>query len=674
MAVPEEVRKEVERLRELVNYHNIKYYRDDNPEISDAEYDELFRRLVELEKKYPELITPDSPTQRVGAPPLEKFEKITHLTPMFSLDNAMNPDELREFDRRIKRMLGTSRDIEYTAEPKIDGLAINLIYERGRFISGATRGDGITGEDVTQNLKTIRELPLRIMDKNPPELVEIRGEVYMKLKEFQELNKERERKGEPLFANPRNAASGSVRQLDSNITASRKLHLFVYQLGEVRGRSFKTQWEVLNQLRSWGFPVQDKIRLCKSIDEVVDFYQKLIEERDKTFEYEIDGLVVKVNSLELWARLGETARAPRWAIAVKFPPRQKTTKIKDIIVQVGRTGALTPVAILEPVEVGGVIVKRATLHNQDEIDRKDIRIGDTVIVQRAGDVIPEVVKPILEKRPKNAQKFTMPEKCPVCGSKVVRPEGEAIHRCININCPAQIKERIKHFASRNAMNIEGLGDKIVELLFERELVKSIADLYRLKKSDLVGLPGFAEKSARNLIDALEQSKKTTFSRFLYALGIRLVGEHTAQLLAEHFKNLGELARASLEDLMNIEGIGPEVAHSIKDFFENKDNQKLVRELLELGISFKEEKKPARETPLSGKTVVLTGALDSMPREQAKVLIQRAGAKVASSVSKKTDLVIVGKDPGSKYDKARALGIKLINEQEFLSLLKQSGVL
>ncbi len=674
MAVPEEVRKEVERLRELINYHNIKYYRDDNPEISDAEYDELFRRLVELEKKYPELITPDSPTQRVGAPPLEKFEKITHLTPMFSLDNAMNPDELREFDRRIKRMLGTSRDIEYTAEPKIDGLAINLIYERGRFISGATRGDGITGEDVTQNLKTIRELPLRIMDKNPPELVEIRGEVYMKLKEFQELNKERERKGEPLFANPRNAASGSVRQLDPNITASRKLHLFVYQLGEVRGRRFKSQWEVINQLREWGFPVQDKIKLCKSIDEVVDFYQKLIEERDEKFEYEIDGLVVKVNSLELWARLGETARAPRWAIAAKFPPRQKTTKIKDIIVQVGRTGALTPVAVLEPVEVGGVIVKRATLHNQDEIDRKDIRIGDTVIVQRAGDVIPEVVKPILEKRPKNAQKFTMPEKCPVCGSKVVRPEGEAIHRCININCPAQIKERIKHFASRNAMNIEGLGDKIVELLFERGLVKSIADLYRLKKSDLVGLPGFAEKSAQNLIDALQQSKKTTFSRFLYALGIRLVGEHTAQLLAEHFKNLGELSQAKLEDLMNIEGIGPEVARSIKDFFENKDNQKLVRELLELGISFEEEKKPARETPLSGKTVVLTGALDSMPREQAKVLIQRAGAKVASSVSKKTDLVIVGKDPGSKYDKAKALGIKMIGEQEFLSLLKQSGVL
>ncbi len=673
MPVPEEVRKEVERLRELINYHNIKYYRDDSPEISDAEYDELFRRLVELEKKYPELITPDSPTQRVGAPPLEKFEKVAHITPMFSLDNAMNEDELIEFDKRIKRMLGTTRAIEYVAEPKIDGLAINLVYENGKFVRGATRGDGITGEDVTPNLRTIRELPLRFLDKNPPELVEIRGEVYMKIDEFKKLNEERERKGEPLFANPRNAASGSVRQLDSNITASRKLHLFVYQLGEVRGKEFKSQWDVLNQLRDWGFPVQERIKLCKDINEVVEFYRQLIEERDN-FEYEIDGLVVKVNSLELWRRLGETARAPRWAIAAKFPARQKTTKIKDIIVQVGRTGALTPVAILEPVEVGGVIVKRATLHNQDEIDRKDIRIGDTVIIQRAGDVIPEVVKPVVERRPKNAKKFQMPERCPVCGSKVVRPEGEAIHRCININCPAQIKERIKHYASRNAMNIEGLGDRIVELLFERGLVKSIADLYRLKKSDLMVLPGFASKSAQNLLDAIEASKKTTFARFLYALGIRHVGEHTAQLLAEHFKNIDELAKASIEELMTIEGIGPEVASSIHDFFANPENQKLIKELFELGVSFEEEKKPSAETPLSGKTVVLTGALDSMTREQAKVLIQKAGGKVGSSVSRKTDLVVVGKDPGSKYDKAKKLGIRMIGEKEFIELLKQSGVL
>ena len=673
MPVPEEVRKEVERLRELINYHNIKYYRDDSPEISDAEYDELFRRLVELEKKYPELITPDSPTQRVGAPPLEKFEKVAHITPMFSLDNAMNEDELIEFDKRIKRMLGTTRAIEYVAEPKIDGLAINLVYENGKFVRGATRGDGITGEDVTPNLRTIRELPLRFLDKNPPELVEIRGEVYMKIDEFKKLNEERERKGEPLFANPRNAASGSVRQLDSNITASRKLHLFVYQLGEVRGKEFKSQWDVLNQLRDWGFPVQERIKLCKDINEVVEFYRQLIEERDN-FEYEIDGLVVKVNSLELWRRLGETARAPRWAIAAKFPARQKTTKIKDIIVQVGRTGALTPVAILEPVEVGGVIVKRATLHNQDEIDRKDIRIGDTVIIQRAGDVIPEVVKPVVERRPKNAKKFQMPERCPVCGSKVVRPEGEAIHRCININCPAQIKERIKHYASRNAMNIEGLGDRIVELLFERGLVKSIADLYRLKKSDLMVLPGFASKSAQNLLDAIEASKKTTFARFLYALGIRHVGEHTAQLLAEHFKNIDELAKASIEELMTIEGIGPEMASSIHDFFANPENQKLIKELFELGVSFEEEKKPSAETPLSGKTVVLTGALDSMTREQAKVLIQKAGGKVGSSVSRKTDLVVVGKDPGSKYDKAKKLGIRMIGEKEFIELLKQSGVL
>jgi len=672
MAVPESIKKEAEKLRELINYHNIKYYRDDSPEISDAEYDELFQRLKEMESRYPELITPDSPTQRIGAEPLEKFEKVTHRTAMFSLDNAMNEGEILEFDQRVKKILGINRDIEYVAEPKIDGLAINLIYEKGIFKRGATRGDGIVGEDVTQNLRTIRELPLRMIGKNLPELAEIRGEVYMLKKEFAELNKEREKRGEPLFANPRNAAAGSVRQLDPNITRERSLHLFLYQLGEVRGARFETQWGVLNQLKEWGFPVQKRIKPCKNIEEAVEFYQRLIEEREQ-LEYEIDGLVIKVNQLSLWTRLGETARAPRWAIAAKFPARQKTTLVKDIIVQVGRTGALTPVAILEPVEVGGVIVKRATLHNQDEIERKDIRIGDTVVVQRAGDVIPEVVNFIPEKRPKNARKFQMPDKCPVCGSKVVKPEDEAIHRCVNLNCPAQVMERIKHYASRAALNIEGLGEKIVEQLFSEGLVKSLADLYRLKKEDLLKLDKFADKKAENLLNAIEASKKTTLARFIYGLGIRHVGESMAQVLVDHFGTLDALANASLEDLMTVEGIGPEVANSILDFFQNKENQKLLKELLSLGISFETAKKTRAETPLSDKTFVLTGALSGMTREQAKNLIQRAGGKVSSSVSKKTDFVIVGAEPGSKFDKAKELGVKLLTEKEFLDLLKSSGV-
>ena len=673
MPAPESVRKEIERLREEINYHNIKYYRDDAPVISDAEYDELMRRLIELEKKYPELVTPDSPTQRIGAEPLEKFEKSEHLLPMFSLDNAMNQEELKEFDQRIKKILGSSKEIEYVAEPKIDGLAINLLYERGIFKKGATRGDGITGEDVTQNLRTIKELPLRIISKNPPELIELRGEVYMKKKEFEELNQERAEKGEPLFANPRNASAGSVRQLDPKITAGRKLHLFVYQVGEVRGVEFKTQGEFLEKLKEWGFPVQKKIYLAKGIEKIIDFYKRLIEERDK-FEYEIDGLVVKVNELALWKRLGETAKAPRWAIAGKFPARQKSSVIKEIIVQVGRTGALTPVAILEPVEVGGVIVKRATLHNQDEIERKDIHIGDTVLVQRAGDVIPEVVMVIKEKRPKNAKKFQMPEKCPECGSRVVKPEEEAVHRCININCPAQVKERIKHFASRSAMNIEGLGDKLVEKFFEKGLLKTVSDIYRLKKEELAKLEGLGEKSAENLVTAIARSKKTTLPRFLFALGIRHIGESTAELLAEHFGTLGNINKASLEDLMSIEGIGPEVASSIKQFFGNQENQKLIKELLSLGIKFEEVKKQKVETPLTGKTLVLTGGLESLTREQAKTLIQKAGGKVGSSVSKKTDFVIVGAEPGSKFDEAKKIGVKMLSELEFIELLKKSGAL
>ncbi len=677
MAAPESVKKEIERLREQIVFHNLKYYRDDRPEISDAEYDELFLRLKDLEQKYPELLAPDSPTQRVGAAPLEKFVKVTHRTGMFSLDNAMSEDELSEFDQRVKKVLGPAREFEYVAEPKIDGLAINLVYENGKFKNGATRGDGIVGEDVTQNLKTIHELPLKLSEKKPPELIEIRGEVYMRRKEFEELNREREKAGAPVFANPRNAAAGAVRQLDPAITAKRRLHLYVYQLGEARGWSFQTQWEALDTLRDWGFSVQDRIKLCKDIEEVKKVYGRLRDERE-TLPYEIDGLVVKVNALELWTRLGFTARAPRFAIAAKFPARQKTTVVNDIIVGVGRTGALTPVAVLGPVEVGGVMVSRATLHNQDEIERKDIRIGDTVVVQRAGDVIPEVVKFIPEQRPKGAKKFVMPEQCPVCGSKVVRPEDEAIHRCLNLNCPAQIMESIGHFASRGAMNIEGLGEKIVERLFSEKLVNSIADLYALQEDDLTKLEKFTDsethKKAKNLLEAIERSKKTTLPRFLYGLGIRHVGESTAQLLAESFASLDELEQASVDELMTIEGIGPEMAAAIHDFFSNRENQKLLKDLLGQGITFEKVAKTRTETPLSGKTFVLTGGLSGMTREEAKNLIQAAGGKVSSSVSKKTDFVVKGVDPGSKLDKAKELGVRTLTEKEFSDLLKQAGVL
>ena len=673
MSAPESVRKEIEKLREEINYHNIRYYRDDNPEISDAEYDQLMRRLKELEAKHPELVTPDSPTRRVGFAPLEKFEKSTHLMAMFSLDNAMDIEEIKDFDTRVKRLLGATKDIEYVAEPKIDGLAMNLLYENGAFVRGATRGDGVVGEDVTQNLKMVREIPLRMLGRKYPELIEIRGEVYMKIDEFEKLNRQRTKESEPLFANPRNAAAGSVRQLDPKITAGRKLRFFAYQMGELRGMSFKTQLEFLEQLKAWGFPVQKRIKLCPNLDQVVEVFRELAEAREK-LGYEIDGLVIKVNKLELWKRLGETARAPRWALAAKFEARQESTVVKDIIVGVGRTGALTPVAMLEPVEVGGVTVSRATLHNQDEVERKDIRVGDTVIVQRAGDVIPEVVKFIPEKRPPNTRPFRMPEKCPVCGSRVVREEDEAAHRCININCPAQVQERIGHFASRGAMNIEHLGEKMVVKFFEKGLLKTVADIYRLKQEELAKLEGLGEKSAQNLLDAIARSKKTTLPRFLNALGIRHVGESTAQLLADYFGGLEELEKASEDELMAIEGIGPEVAGAIRQFFANKENRCLVRELLELGIEFEKVKRAAAETAFTGKSFVLTGGLSAMTREQAKNLIIAGGGRVASSVSKKTDFVIAGKEAGSKLDQAKELGVSTLSEKEFVDMLKTGGLL
>jgi len=668
--VPKEVKERVEQLRREIEYHNYRYYVLNDPIISDPEYDALMRELEELERRYPELITPNSPTQRVGAPPLEEFGTVEHRIPMLSLSNAFNEEEVLEFDRRIKRFLGIDHDIEYTAEPKIDGVAVEVIYERGELTVGATRGDGYRGEDVTQNIRTIKMIPLFLLDREEPipEYLSVRGEVYMEIEDFKRLNREREERGEAPFANPRNAAAGSLRQLDPSVTARRPLKIFFYGIGEVRGREFKSQWEVLQTLPKWGLRVNPLVELCPNIRRGVEYYRRILEMKPQ-LSYEMDGVVLKVNSFELQRRLGEVSRSPRWAVAFKFPAEEATTQVLDIIVQVGRTGVLTPVAVLKPVHVGGVIVSRATLHNMDEIERKDVRIGDWVLVHRAGEVIPEIIKVIKERRTGNERKFQMPERCPACGSKVVRLPGEVAYRCIGLSCPAQLKGRIRHFASRRAMDIEGLGQKLVDQLVDKGLVRDLADLYYLKKEDLVKLERMADKSAQNIIDAIEKSKKTTLARFIYALGIRLVGEHLAQVLAEHLGSLERFYTVTKEELMQIPEVGPEVAESVVRFFQNEENRRVIEKMLKAGVSVEEPAKEAeKERPLEGKVFVFTGALESMTREEAKRLVENLGGRAASSVSRKVDYVVVGKDPGSKYDRARELGLTIIDEREFRRLV------
>ncbi len=669
----EQAKKKIEKLRQEINYHNYRYYVLDNPVISDYEYDQLLRELENLEKQFPHLITPTSPTQRVGAPPLEKFEEVRHTFPMLSLANAFEEEEVKEFDARVKRFLETPKDIEYCAELKVDGVAVELAYEGGHFLKGSTRGDGFVGEDVTQNLKTVKSIPLSLIpakEKRLPSRLEVRGEVYLPIKPFQELNQQRERSGESLFANPRNATAGSLRQLDSSITAKRPLDIFCYGVGQVSGQSFATHWDLLENLHLWGLKVNSHRKQCRKIEEVLEFHQKMDGLREK-LPYEIDGVVIKVNSLRLQETLGTIARSPRWALAFKFKPKQVTTKIQDIIVQVGRTGALTPTALMDPVRVGGVVVSRATLHNQDEIEKKDVRIGDTVVVQRAGDVIPEVVRVLPEKRTGKEKKFRMPDKCPVCGSEVFRPEGEAVARCMGIACPAQVKETIIHFASRGAMNIEGLGEKIIEQLVDRGLVKDYADLYALTKDDMLTLERMGEKLAGNILTSIQNSKKTSLDRLIYALGIRQVGESMAKLLAREFSDLGELSRGSEERLQVIPGVGPEKAKSIVKFFQQKGNQRVIQKLEERGVEY-----PARPQPRSkkweGQTFVFTGTLKTMSREEAESKVEAMGARASSSVSKKTNFVVVGEDPGSKYEKARALGVQIITEDEFLRMLKQES--
>jgi DNA ligase (NAD+) len=664
--ITQATKKRVEKLREEIEYHNYRYYVLDQPEISDAEYDRLMRELERIEEQYPELRTPNSPTQRVGASPLEAFEIVRHTLPMLSLANAFDENEVRDFDKRVKKLLGSSSDVTYVAEPKLDGLAVELVYESGHFIIGSTRGDGINGENITQNLRTVKTIPLQLIRKeiSVPERLEVRGEVIMRIDKFRALNRRREETGEPVFANPRNAAAGAVRQLDPKITAERPLEIYCYGLGEVRGYMFKTQWEFLQTLPQWGLRTNPYIRKCPNMDDVLEYHREMNEKRE-VLPYEIDGIVIKVDRLDLQDTLGDISRSPRWALAFKFQPKQETTRIVNIIAQVGRTGALTPVAIMEPVSVGGVEVSRATLHNQDEIDKKDVRIGDTVIVQRAGDVIPEVVEVIKSKRTGEEKIFRMPSKCPVCGSEVIREE--AIHRCIGLDCPAQLKGRIKHFASKRAMDIEGLGAKLINQLVDKKLVNDVADLYYIQKDDLMVLERMADKSAQNVIDAIEVSKTKPLLKFLYALGIRHVGEHISEVLAHRFPRLDDFPSLSEEDLMKVEEVGPEVAASVVQFFRDVKNRDSIERLKKAGVKVIEAQTKARGK-LADRVFVFTGTLQSFGRDEARALVESLGGKTATTVSKKVDFVVVGEDPGSKSDKAKELGIKVLTEDEFRRMI------
>jgi len=666
--IPEEIKKEIESLVKEINYHNYRYYVLDSPVISDEEYDMLLKKLKELEKKWG-YVLPDSPTQRVGAPPLEKFEKVQHREPMLSLDNAFTIEELREFDVRIKRILGSNDELEYTVEPKYDGLAVELSYKEGFLYKASTRGDGYVGEDITQNIKTIKAIPLKIEGvERIPEEIDIRGEVYMNIDEFERINKERQQQGEPVFANPRNAASGSVRQLDPAITATRRLHMACYGIGYVKGIEFKTQSEFIKWLEQARFPIPVYVKVVKGIDKVIKCIKE-IETLRETYPFETDGAVVKVNHFEFQRRLGAKTREPRWAIAYKYPAHQGITKLLEILSSVGRTGVITPVAVLEPVSIGGVTVSRSTLHNWDEVKRKDIRVGDYVIVERAGEVIPHIIGVVVDRRTGNEIVIQPPKHCPVCGSKTVRDPGEVAIKCINFNCPAQVEERIKHFASRRAMNIEGLGEKTVKLFHERELIKSFVDIYKIKEEDIRGLTGFAELSSKKLIEAINKSKDTTLARFLYALGISQVGEYAAKLLAQHFKNLEDLYNVKIDRLIEIPQIGEKTARAIEQFFNNQENLKAIEELKRLGLKVENPDYQGKERilPLKGFTFVITGSLPK-PRHEVQEMIEKAGGKVSSSVSKNTNYLIVGEDPGSKFVKAQALGVKTISYEELLKMI------
>jgi DNA ligase (NAD+) len=661
--------KRIDELRGIIQDHNYRYYILDDPTISDGEYDILLCELENLEKENPELITPDSPTQRVGSTPVTEFGTIEHRIPMLSLANAMNEEEFVAFDKRMQKGLDTD-SVTYMAEPKLDGLGVELVYENGLLVYGSTRGDGYTGEDITHNLKTIRGIPLslRIVDITVPALLEVRGEVFIRKDDFIALNKKQELDEKPPFANPRNAAAGSLRQLDPKITVDRPLSIYCYQGGMINGQTFPDHASFLDALKKWGLPVNPFVQVVTGSDGIISYHREL-EEKRNDLPYEIDGTVFKINNYNERENLGSRSRSPRWAIAGKFKAQQATTVINDIDVQVGRTGALTPVAKLNPVYVAGVTVTNATLHNQDEIDRKDIRIGDTVLIERAGDVIPKVVKVITEKRPNGTKPFQIPEECPACGHGAHRPEGEVILRCGNISCPRQIKGRIQHFASKLAMNIDGLGVKVIDQLVEEGLLKTIDDLYSLNQESLAALDRLGEKSAGNLIEAISNSKETTFARFVYALGIRNVGEHIAKVLEKQFSgNLGEFQNADVEELENIDEIGPIVAETVVQFWSDKSNKLIVQNCLDKGVSLAEIEIKEYQ-PFEGQIFVFTGSLEKFTRKNAKDMVEDLGGKASSSVSKNTDFVVAGPGAGSKLKKAEELGIDVLTEDEFLAKVK-----
>lgn len=657
----------IAELRQKLEYHNYLYYVQDAPEISDAEYDRMFRELLELERAHPELASPDSPTQRIGGEPLERFDKVPHHAPMLSLANAFSEAELLAFDKRISNLLDQS-DIAYLTEMKIDGVAIALTYRDGRFVRGATRGNGVIGEDVTANLKTVKQIPLKLKGADDIPLMEVRGEVYLPVSAFEAMNEERADKGEAQFANPRNAAAGAIRQLDPQVTKKRPLAFFGYAIGHIENKILRSQKEILERLADWGFPVNSNYRWHDSIKGVIEFCNAWEKKRD-SLDYEIDGVVVKVDDLEYQRLLGTVSRDPRWAIAYKFPGQVATTRLKEIGVNVGRTGSMNPYAVLEPVRLGGVTIKLATLHNQDDIRRKDIRVGDMVVVKRAGDVIPQVVGPVLEQRTGREQVFKYPTKCPSCGRPVVHKEGDAMAYCVNRDCPAQLLEGLAHFVSRGAMDIRGLGYSTLMKMVELRLVKSGGDLYGLTEKEIGRLPGYKEKSIANLLAALEESRQRPFENVLLALGIRHVGEGVAALLVETFHDIDALMNATEEDISSITGIGPQIAHSVHEWFADERNRRLVEKLREAGLKMAREKKPVKTGPLTGKTFIITGKLEKMPRSAAEKLIEEHGGAVLASVSKKLDYLVVGEDPGSKLAKARKLGVKEISEKQLLGMIE-----
>ncbi|WP_231757047.1 NAD-dependent DNA ligase LigA [Microbulbifer elongatus] len=672
--IPSDAQSRASALHEILNRANYQYYVLDTPELPDAEYDRCLRELQALEEAYPALVTSDSPTQRVGAEPLAAFTQIRHEMPMLSLDNAFSDEEMEDFDRRIRERLNSSTPVEYACEPKLDGIAVSLLYRDGLLERAATRGDGTVGEDITQNVRTIYSVPLKLLAEDVPQVLEVRGEIYMPKAGFESLNEKARAAGEKTFVNPRNAAAGSLRQLDSRITAQRPLELCAYSVGVVEGGDLpETHAEILRQLNRWGFRINSEMAVAENIQACIDYYRKLGEKRAQ-LPYDIDGIVFKVNSISLQKRLGFVARAPRWATAYKFPAQEEMTQLMDVEFQVGRTGAVTPVARLEPVFVGGVTVSNATLHNRDEIERLGVKIGDTVVIRRAGDVIPQVVSVVESRRPKDARDIEFPSHCPVCDSPVEATPGEAVARCSGgLICSAQRKQAIKHFASRKAMDIDGLGDKLVEQMVDEGLLKSVAGLYHLSLEPLVALERMGEKSAQNLLDALERSKNTTLPKFLYALGIREVGEATARNLARHFGDLEQLMQADTEALQQVEDVGPIVAHYVAEFFEQPHNLEEIAALQQAGVHWEAEVQEAGSQPLAGQTWVLTGKLETLSRSEAKDYLQRLGAKVAGSVSANTHTVVAGPGAGSKLNKARDLDLPVLDEEQLMVMLREQGI-